>query len=59
MILKLRCSSGVLLTPALQQRYGEKIERLIGAHLLERRGQNIRLTKRGLLLANQALQEFV
>jgi oxygen-independent coproporphyrinogen-3 oxidase len=59
MILKLRCSSGVLLTPTLQQRYGEKIERLIGAHLLERKGQNIRLTKRGLLLANQALQEFV
>jgi oxygen-independent coproporphyrinogen-3 oxidase len=59
MIMKLRCAAGVVLTPLLQQRYGDTIERLIGTNLLERKGQNICLTTRGLLLANQALREFV
>jgi oxygen-independent coproporphyrinogen-3 oxidase len=59
MILKLRCRSGIALSPVIDERYGQSIERLMQEKLLERVGENIRLTRRGMLLANQVLQEFV
>lgn len=58
-ILKLRCRSGIPLSGPVHDHYGTKIEELIGQKLLERCGANIRLTRRGILLANQVLKEFV
>lgn len=58
-ILKLRCNTGIALTPQIKNKYGDKIDMLMGQILLERAGNNIRLTKRGMLLANQVLREFV
>lgn len=59
MILKLRCSAGLTLTPVVEQKYGPAIESFINQHLIEKTGQNIHLTRRGMLLANRVLQEFV
>lgn len=58
-ILKLRCTNGLLLDKHMENRYGTIIERLAGKNLLEKDGQNIKLTRRGLLLANQVMKEFI
>jgi oxygen-independent coproporphyrinogen-3 oxidase len=59
MILKLRCRAGIVHTPTIDKHYGSKIENLLRDNLLERCGENIRLTRRGILLANQVMREFV
>ncbi|MBN1622339.1 MAG: radical SAM family heme chaperone HemW [Endomicrobiales bacterium] len=59
LILKLRCRTGVNLREDINIKYGSKIDRLIEDDLLEKEGERIRLTKRGLLLANQVMKEFV
>ncbi|HWI51302.1 MAG TPA: radical SAM family heme chaperone HemW [Symbiobacteriaceae bacterium] len=43
----------------LDEIYGPAIDRLIGQGLLERAGDNVRLTLRGLRLGNQVWQEFL
>lgn len=58
-ILKLRTRCGVPLSPAVTGKYDETIKKLISRDLLEQHGPAIRLTKRGLLLANQVMKEFV
>lgn len=59
MILKLRCSAGLAMTPEIEQKYGAAIEGFINQHLMSKSGENIRLTRRGMLLANRVLKEFV
>lgn len=59
LILKLRCSFGVDLNEKINNKYSNKIEQLIGEKLIEKKGNNIALTKKGYLLANQVLKEFV
>jgi oxygen-independent coproporphyrinogen-3 oxidase len=58
-ILRLRCRSGIVFSQDISERFGGKIEELVGQNLLERVGENIRLTRRGILLANQVMKEFV
>ena len=58
-ILKLRCLPGICLTKEVEDKYGKAIEELIGKELLEICGRNLRLTRRGLLLANIVMKEFV
>lgn len=59
MILKLRCLPGICITREITEKYQSVIEDLVGKELLEICGRNIRLTRRGLLLANQVMREFV
>ena len=58
-ILKLRCMTGMCITPELSEKYGQTIDRLIDKELLEKCGKNIRLTRRGYMLANIVMKEFV
>jgi oxygen-independent coproporphyrinogen-3 oxidase len=58
-ILKLRCLPGICLTKEVTEKYGTAIEQLVGKELLEICGKNLRLTRRGLLLANIVMKEFV
>jgi oxygen-independent coproporphyrinogen III oxidase len=58
-ILKLRCMPGMCITREITQKYGHTIEQLVNKELLEICGKNIRLTRRGLLLANIVMKEFV
>jgi len=58
-ILKLRCLPGLCLTREVTDKYGRTIEDLVSKELLEICGRNIRLTRRGLLLANIVMKEFV
>ena len=58
-ILKLRCMPGMCLTKEVTDKYGPAIERLINSELLEICGKNLRLTRRGYLLANIVMKEFV
>lgn len=58
-ILKLRCRAGMCITKELTEKYGAAISELVEKQLLEICGRNIRLTRRGLLLANLVMKEFV
>jgi oxygen-independent coproporphyrinogen III oxidase len=59
LILKLRCSSGIQVSENIEDKYGRTIKRFLADKLLENAGGNIRLTRRGRVLANQVLREFV
>lgn len=59
MILRLRTSAGIRITPDIHGRYQDVIERHLAAQLLERNGDMLRLTRRGRLLANQVFRDFV
>jgi oxygen-independent coproporphyrinogen-3 oxidase len=55
----LRLLSGVTPDERDWLEYGETIERFVGAGLLEKSGEAIRLTNRGVLLSNEVFQEFL
>jgi oxygen-independent coproporphyrinogen-3 oxidase len=59
LLLGLRQTAGVALTPGDHARYGAEIERLAAAGLLDFSGGRLRLTPRGLLLSNEVFQVFV
>jgi len=58
-ILNLRCSRGFELSAPISAKYGSVITMLMNKKLLERRSENIRLTRTGMLLANQVMKEFI
>jgi oxygen-independent coproporphyrinogen-3 oxidase len=55
----LRLLSGVTPDERDWLEYGATIERFVGAGLLEKSGEVIRLTNRGVLLSNEVFQEFL
>jgi oxygen-independent coproporphyrinogen-3 oxidase len=55
----LRLLDGVPLDDADWQEHGVAIRRFLDAGLLERSGESIRLTNRGVLLSNEVFQEFL
>lgn len=55
----LRLSEGVRPDAAEWRRFAEPINRFVGDGLLERDGDTIRLTERGVLLSNEVFQEFI
>jgi oxygen-independent coproporphyrinogen-3 oxidase len=55
----LRLSAGIRPEPEEWERWREPIERFISEDLLERRGDTLRLTGRGIIFSNEVLQEFV
>lgn len=59
LMVGLRLTAGVELTEVEWARYGEPIGRFTGYGLLERAGNRLRLTPRGMLLSNEVLQEFI
>jgi oxygen-independent coproporphyrinogen III oxidase len=58
-ITGLRLSKGIDLTSSEWARYGEAIRKWIHAGMLERFGERIRFTRRGVLVSNEVLQEFI
>jgi len=58
-ILNLRCRDGVDLSDIVMDKYGPAINDLLSKKLIMKDGKIIRLTKRGMLLANQVFKEFV
>ncbi len=59
MFLGLRLREGVRPTRGQWTRYAGAVDRFVRAGLLERDGDSIRLTRRGILLSNEIFQEFV
>jgi len=59
LILKLRCSSGIFVSETINHKYGATIDKFVTDNLLERCNGTIRLTRRGRILANQVMREFV
>jgi len=65
-IMGLRMVEGISI-PRLEERfqincmdyYGQTLERLIQLKMIEHKGDNIRLTEKGMVLANQVLSELV
>lgn len=55
----LRLDAGIVLTEADWRRYAAPIDRFIAAGALERSGDLLRLTRCGVLVSNEVLQEFV
>ena len=55
----LRLSEGIRPKPEDWQRHDASIRRFLSEGLLERRGDRLRLTDRGVLLSNEVLQEFL
>lgn len=55
----LRLSEGIEPTAGDWSRYREPLERFLAAGLLERAGQRLRLTPRGILLSNEVFEEFL
>lgn len=55
----LRLMDGVRLESGDLARFGEPLRRFLDAGLLERQGETIRLTQRGVLLSNEVFEEFV
>lgn len=55
----LRLDAGIALTAGDWQRYAAPIRRFVDAGVLERSGDILRLTPRGVLVSNEVLQEFV
>ena len=58
-ILNLRCAQGVKWSVEKHNKYGSVVTDLMRQSLLEIDGQNIRLTRKGKLLANQVMMRFV
>jgi putative oxygen-independent coproporphyrinogen III oxidase len=59
MFTGLRLAEGISLSSDDWQRHRKPIERFIEAGLLERGGEKLRLTRRGVLLSNEVFQEFL
>ena len=59
MFLGLRKTEGVVLTEQMKDIYGETLERLQREGLLERQGERIFLTDRGIDVSNCVLAEFL
>ena len=59
MFLGLRKSEGIILTEQMKDIYGETLERLQREGLLERQGERIFLTDRGIDVSNCVLAEFL
>lgn len=55
----LRLSAGIVPLPEEWRKYREPIDRFVAGGLLERRGDRLRLTGRGVLLSNEVFQEFL
>jgi oxygen-independent coproporphyrinogen-3 oxidase len=55
----LRLDAGVSLSAGDWERYAAPIRRFVDAGALERSGDLLRLTRRGVLVSNEVLQEFV
>lgn len=55
----LRLSEGVAPTAEDWARYREPLERFLAQGLLERSGERLRLTPRGILLSNEVFEEFL
>lgn len=55
----LRLSEGVAPSPADWRRYREPLSRFLAEGLLERAGERLRLTPRGILLSNEVFEEFI
>ena len=55
----LRLMNGIRPEPSEWSRFAEPIERLIGGGLLQRDGDMLRLTGRGVLVSNEVFQEFL
>lgn len=55
----LRLTSGVQVTEADLARYGGVFERFVSLGLLERNGDRVRLTGRGVMVSNEVFQEFL
>ena len=58
-ILNLRCAQGVKWSEEKHTKYGSVVTDLMRQALLEIEGPNIRLTRKGKLLANQVMMRFV
>ncbi len=55
----LRLDAGIVLSEADWVRHAAPIRRFVEAGALERAGDSLRLTRRGVLVSNEVLQEFV
>jgi oxygen-independent coproporphyrinogen-3 oxidase len=55
----LRLSEGIVAAAAELDRWSEPIARFVGDGLLERDGERLRLSARGVLVSNDVLQEFL
>jgi oxygen-independent coproporphyrinogen-3 oxidase len=55
----LRLDAGIALSGDDWLRYADPIRRFVAAGALERSGSTLRLTRRGVLVSNEVLQEFV
>ncbi|HEU0122369.1 MAG TPA: radical SAM family heme chaperone HemW [Bryobacteraceae bacterium] len=55
----LRLTAGVAPTPAEWALHGPALHRFISQGLMEKDGQTVRLTSRGILLSNEIFQEFL
>jgi oxygen-independent coproporphyrinogen-3 oxidase len=55
----LRLTNGIQLEPAEWTRYHAPIQRFLNEGLLEKAGEKLRLTNRGVLLSNEVFAEFI
>ena len=55
----LRLDAGIVLSEGDWVRFAAPIRRFVEAGALERSGEMLRLTRRGVLVSNEVLQEFV
>jgi oxygen-independent coproporphyrinogen-3 oxidase len=55
----LRLTEGVAPTPADWRRFGPAFERFLTNGMMERSGERLRLTPRGIMVSNEIFQEFI
>jgi oxygen-independent coproporphyrinogen-3 oxidase len=55
----LRLSEGVATDESDWRRYGAAFERFLSGGVMERSGDRLRLTPRGILVSNEIFQEFL
>jgi oxygen-independent coproporphyrinogen-3 oxidase len=58
-ILPLRLKNGVQVSNDILRKYGKEIDQLVNNNLLYNRNSKISLTRKGILLANQVMKEFI